>query len=67
LQSGSRGYPILGDTAYGAKRIYGPEAELERDRLIALHAFQLTFEHPFRKTAMTIEAPSESFSVRAVE
>ena len=67
VQSGSRGYPILGDTMYGAKRVYGPEAELERDRPIALHAFQLTFEHPFRKTAMTIEAASESFSVRGLE
>jgi len=62
LQAAARGYPILGDALYGAKRTWGPESELPRDRLIALHAFRLTFEHPFRKVAMTIEAGNEDFA-----
>jgi 23S rRNA pseudouridine1911/1915/1917 synthase len=57
LQAASRGYPIQGDQLYGSPHTFGPEAELPRDRLIALHARRLTIEHPFRKEPLTFEAP----------
>ena len=43
------GYPIVGDTMYGEK------SELI-DRQ-ALHAFELTFTHPYTKEKMTFRAP----------
>jgi 23S rRNA pseudouridine1911/1915/1917 synthase len=57
IATASRGYPIVGDTLYGSKRDFGPPAELPRDRIIALHARQLTITHPFRKEVLTFEAP----------
>src|SRR4051794_16952744 len=46
VQAASRGWPIRGDLLYGARLPFGPPAELPRDRIIALHARQLTFLHP---------------------
>ncbi len=43
------GHPVVGDIKYG-KRIHG-------NRSIALHAFRLTFDHPFSGETMTFEAP----------
>jgi 23S rRNA pseudouridine1911/1915/1917 synthase len=56
VQAASRGHPVLGDALYGSTRTFGPEVELPRDRVIALHARRLTFEHPFRKTPVELEA-----------
>ncbi len=43
------GYPITGDTMYGSAN--------EMIARQALHAFELTFEHPYTKEKMTFRAP----------
>lgn len=50
IQFSSRGYPILGDMRYGAKR------ELD-GRNLALHASRLAVVHPTLKEVMVWEAP----------
>ena len=57
VQAASRGLPIKGDAAYGARSPFGPPAELERDRAIALHGWSLTFLHPIRYEPVTVRAP----------
>jgi 23S rRNA pseudouridine1911/1915/1917 synthase len=57
VQAASRGWPIRGDTLYGSRLPFGPPAELPRDRIIALHAWSLTFLHPIRYEPMTLTAP----------
>ncbi len=57
LQAASRGWPLVGDALYGARRAFGPDAELPRDRVIALHARSLTFLHPIRYEPITVTAP----------
>ncbi|HXG13026.1 MAG TPA: RluA family pseudouridine synthase [Gemmataceae bacterium] len=57
VQAAGRGWPILGDVLYGARRPFGPPAELPRDRVIALHARSLTFLHPIRYEPITVTAP----------
>lgn len=57
IQTALRGYPVLGDELYGAKRSFGPLVEQPRDRIIALHARSLTFLHPIRFEPITVEAP----------
>lgn len=57
VQAASRGWPVRGDALYGAKDSFGPEAELPRDRLIALHGRALTFLHPIRYEPITVTAP----------
>ena len=49
VQLASRGLPIYGDVKYGASRGW--------DGVIALHALSLTFDHPVRKTPVTVTAP----------
>lgn len=56
VQAALRGHPILGDTIYGSTIPFGLEAELPRDRVIALHARQLTIEHPFTKSELVFVA-----------
>jgi 23S rRNA pseudouridine1911/1915/1917 synthase len=57
VQAAARGHPVLGDNLYESTRSFGPPAELSRDRVIALHARRLVFQHPFRKAPVEIEAP----------
>ncbi len=57
VQSSSRGHPVLGDEAYGARLPFGPHQDDERLRRIALHARSLTFHHPKSKEQMMVEAP----------
>lgn len=57
VQSSSRGHPVIGDDAYGARLPFGPPEEDARQRRIALHARSLTFFHPKSKEQMTVEAP----------
>ncbi len=57
LQAAARGWPVRGDALYGARTPFGPEAELPRDRVIALHARALTLMHPIRYEPMTVAAP----------
>jgi 23S rRNA pseudouridine1911/1915/1917 synthase len=47
-QLAHRGYPVFGDKRYGAAHRFGDA--------IALHARQLTFEHPTRHEAITLTA-----------
>ena len=46
LQCGSRGFPIVGDTLYGAQTTFGSHHEDERRRCIALHSRRLKIRHP---------------------
>lgn len=57
VQCASRGHPVLGDEKYGSAIPFGPPADLPRERVIALHARQLTLTHPFTKEEMTWVAP----------
>jgi 23S rRNA pseudouridine1911/1915/1917 synthase len=57
VQCAWRGHPVFGDTTYAPARPFGPPAELPRDRVIALHARELTLEHPFTKQPLTFTAP----------
>jgi 23S rRNA pseudouridine1911/1915/1917 synthase len=57
LQAASRGWPILGDVAYGAHQPFGMPAATPRDRVIALHARSLTFLHPIRYEPVMVTAP----------
>jgi 23S rRNA pseudouridine1911/1915/1917 synthase len=57
VQAARRGHPLLGDALYGSTRRFGPDAELPRDRIIALHARRLTFLHPIRYEPITLTAP----------
>jgi len=52
VQLASRGFPILGDTKYGAK-IPFPDG-------IALHAWKLIFSHPTTKERIELTAPLPS-------
>jgi len=47
-QLAARGFPIVGDLKYGARRGWGGR--------IALHASQLTFEHPISRQPVTINS-----------
>jgi 23S rRNA pseudouridine1911/1915/1917 synthase len=57
VQAAERGWPVLGDTVYGAKQGFGPTVSLPRERIIALHARSLTFLHPIRFEPVTVVAP----------
>jgi 23S rRNA pseudouridine1911/1915/1917 synthase len=57
VQAARRSHPVWGDFLYGARRAFGPAAELPRDRCIALHARSLTFLHPIRFEPLTVTAP----------
>lgn len=50
VQLASQSSPIVGDVKYGAPALLP-------DKRIALHAYQLEFEHPVQKTPMKIKAP----------
>jgi 23S rRNA pseudouridine1911/1915/1917 synthase len=58
VQCAWRGHPIIGDIAYGSSRPFGLISEHSRDQTIALHARQLTIEHPFTKNSLEITAPT---------
>jgi 23S rRNA pseudouridine1911/1915/1917 synthase len=57
IQAAVRGWPVRGDVLYGSKMPFGPQAELPRDRIIALHAWSLTLLHPIRYEPMTFTTP----------
>lgn len=50
VQFASRGYPLIGDTKYGSKKLYFPGA-------IALHHRRLTIPHPVKSEPLDILAP----------
>jgi 23S rRNA pseudouridine1911/1915/1917 synthase len=49
VQLASRGLPIVGDVKYGGRPV--------RRSGIALHAIELTFEHPIRRELVCVRAP----------
>lgn len=68
VQLASRGWPVLGDRQYGARRDLEPRpaslpsdptelANLEREAGIALHACRLMLKHPVRYDDVIIDAP----------
>lgn len=60
VQCAARGTPIVGDSAYGARRPFGPSSDDLRARWIALHARYLAFEHPMTRERVEVEAPLEA-------
>lgn len=60
VQTARRGFPIVGDGTYGSLLPFGPVTESLRDRMIALHAYKLTFLHPIRYEPVTLTAPPPS-------
>lgn len=57
-QLASRGWPVVGDAAYGAaSRLLNVAVADPRDEPIALHARSLTLRHPVRYDELTIVAP----------
>jgi 23S rRNA pseudouridine1911/1915/1917 synthase len=61
IQAASRGHPILGDSQYGAKTLFGPQYDDERLLAIALHARMLEFEHTKSKERIVVTAPTPAF------
>jgi 23S rRNA pseudouridine1911/1915/1917 synthase len=64
VQFASRGWPIVGDTQYGAATSWdgeeisaATEGDATRYHPIALHAWRLALQHPVRYDALTITAP----------
>ncbi|HEX3998236.1 MAG TPA: RluA family pseudouridine synthase [Pirellulales bacterium] len=57
LQAGSRGHPVLGDAMYGSNAAFGPPADDERERQIALHGRALRFTQPDTRQPITVVAP----------
>jgi 23S rRNA-/tRNA-specific pseudouridylate synthase len=57
VQCASHGHPLLGDQLYGASVPFGPPAIDARERLIALHARRLEFNHPMTNVPLAVEAP----------
>jgi 23S rRNA pseudouridine1911/1915/1917 synthase len=57
VQAAVRGHPIRGDHLYGALLPFGPPALMPRDRVIGLHARNLTFLHPIRYEPVHLTAP----------
>jgi 23S rRNA pseudouridine1911/1915/1917 synthase len=57
IQAASRGHSILGDALYGSTRRFGPESASPRERIIALHARNLAFQHPLRYEPVSLTAP----------
>jgi 23S rRNA pseudouridine1911/1915/1917 synthase len=58
VQFAHRGWPVLGDFAYGAARPFGPLLAEPRDQPIALHARRLELLHPVRYDAAVVVAPT---------
>ena len=61
VQSAWRGHPIRGDHLYGSLGDIGPPTTDPRERVIALHARQLTIRHPFTKEELTFVAPVPAY------
>jgi 23S rRNA pseudouridine1911/1915/1917 synthase len=57
VQAAARGWPVRGDASYGSTMPFGPPMAMPRDRVIALHARELTFLHPIRYEPIVVTAP----------
>jgi len=58
VQLASLGHPVIGDTDYGDRK-----TRFER---LALHAWSITFPHPFSGQRLTFEAPVPAFFDRLI-
>ncbi|MBW3539895.1 MAG: RluA family pseudouridine synthase [Planctomycetes bacterium] len=57
-QLAARGWPIVGDGAYGAKTLLDQSGSSAKpSAAIALHAARLVLEHPVQRTALELSAP----------
>ena len=57
LQSAHRGHPIIGDELYGSSIPFGPATPDKRKKWIALHAREITFNHPMQDERLCMTAP----------
>ena len=57
VQAASRGFPVVGDTQYGATLSFGEQHDDERLRAITLHARHLGFQHPMTREPVSLTAP----------
>lgn len=57
VQAAARGFPVVGDSQYGASTPFGPEHDDHRLRAIALHARRLSFYHPMTRQPTELKAP----------
>ena len=64
VQASAHGFPVVGDTLYGATSTFGSLSGEPRDRVISLHARDLAFRHPMTKEDVYVTAPlPETWSV----
>ncbi len=64
IQCSLRGHPVIGDALYGGTVSFGPATNDPKEKVIALHARELSLEHPFRNDRLTFTAPPpESWSI----
>lgn len=56
LQASHRGHPIIGDTLYNSDQTFGPDTPDKRKRWIALHAREITFNHPMQDKRLSMTA-----------
>lgn len=57
IQAASRGFPIWGDVDYGARHEFGHHVDDPRRREIALHAREISFDHPKTRERVVCQAP----------
>lgn len=57
VQAAARGYPIVGDSLYGAKIPFGTQYDDSRKLAIALHGRGIEFRHPMTQEMVCLEAP----------
>ena len=57
IQAASREHIILGDHFYGSPVDFGPPAQDQRERAIALHARTISFYHPKTEERVEVTAP----------
>lgn len=57
LQTSVRDHPVWGDIMYGSNTEFASPPEHERERQIALHAEELTFEHPRSRDRVRFVSP----------
>lgn len=64
VQLAARGWPIFGDALYGSTVPFGPTADVPRDRVIALHARKLVFQHPTTREPISLTASLPDYWAR---
>lgn len=57
VQAARRGYPVVGDTMYGAETRFGAWPDDQRQRAVALHGRTLAFRHPMTWQEVSVTAP----------